>query len=316
MNPKISVVICTLNRDYYLRSALQSLVDQTLFREEFEILVIDNGSIDKTKEIATQEFAFLGNIFYVYEPQTGLNYARNTGLENSRGKYIAYLDDDAIASPQWLENILNVFQNSPPNVGCVGGKIDPLWESDRPEWLSDNLLGYLAILDISPISTILSKGQFLYGVNFAFDKNILQSIGGFEAGLDRQGKNLLSNGDIMVQKHIQDQGYVCFYDPQISVQHQIQASRLQAEWFYQRAYWQGISDATMTIKQNKSLFIYMALFIKAWLYLLGAYLISPYLFSNNFNKFIVTKCNILRKKGYAMTISGLIKLENNNFSIN
>jgi glycosyltransferase involved in cell wall biosynthesis len=309
MNLQISVVICTLNRDYYLRSALQSLVDQTLFRENFEILVIDNGSIDKTKEIANQEFAFLGNIFYVYEPQTGLNYARNTGLNNSRGKYIAYLDDDAIASPQWLENILNVFQNSPPNVGCVGGKIDPLWESDRPEWLSDNLLGYLAILDISPISTILSKGQFLYGVNFAFDKNILQSIGGFEVGLDRQGKNLLSNGDIMVQKRLQDQGYVCFYDPKISVQHQIQANRLEPEWFYQRAYWQGISDATMKIKHNQSVLIRIAVSIKAWLSLLGTYLDFSNLLTNNLNKVVVTKCNILRKKGYAITLLGLIKIE-------
>ena len=309
MNPKISVVLCTLNRDYYLKSALQSLVDQTLSRENFEILVIDNGSVDKTKEVATQEFSFLGNIFYIYEPQTGLNYARNTGLKQSRGKYIAYLDDDAIASPQWLENILNVFQNSPPNVGCVGGKIDPLWESDRPEWLSDNLLGYLAILDISPIPIVLSKGEFLYGVNFAFNKNILQSIGGFEAGLDRQGKNLLSNGDIMVQKHIQDQGYVCFYDPQISVQHQIQASRLQPEWFYQRAYWQGISDATMKIKHNQSVLIRIAVSIKAWLYLLGIYLSFFNLLTNNLSKFVVTKCNILRRQGYAITLLNLIKIE-------
>ena len=309
MIPQISVVICTLNRDYYLRSALQSLVDQTLSRENFEILVIDNGSVDKTKEVATQEFSFLGNIFYIHEPQTGLNYARNTGLNNSRGKYIAYLDDDAIASPQWLENILNVFQHSAPNVGCVGGKIDPLWESDRPEWLSDNLLGYLAILDISPISTILSKGQFLYGVNFAFDKNILQSIGGFEAGLDRQGKNLLSNGDIMVQKRIQDQGYVCFYDPQISVQHQIQATRLKPEWFYQRAYWQGISDAIMRIKHNKSVLIRIAVSIKAWLFLLVTYSSFPNLFTKSLNKFVVTKCNILRKQGYAFTLLGFINLD-------
>jgi glycosyltransferase involved in cell wall biosynthesis len=313
MSPQISVIICTLNRDYYLKSSLQSLVDQTLFREKFEILVIDNGSIDKTKEIANQEFAFLGNISYLYEPQTGLNYARNTGLKNSRGKYIAYLDDDAIASPQWLENILNVFQNSAPNVGCVGGKIDPLWESDRPEWLSDSLLGYLAILDISPVSTILSKGQFLYGVNFAFDKNILQSIGGFEVGLDRQGKNLLSNGDIMIQKRIQDQGYVCFYDPQISVQHQIHSSRLQPEWFYQRAYWQGISDATMKTKHNKSVLIRIAVSIKAWLNLILTYLSFSALFSNKFNSFVVNKSNILRRKGYAMTISGLRKISNDDF---
>jgi glycosyltransferase involved in cell wall biosynthesis len=309
MNPQISVVICTLNRDYYLKSALQSLVDQTLSCENFEILVIDNGSVDKTKEVATQEFSFLGNIFYIYEPQTGLNYARNTGLKNSRGKYIAYLDDDAIASPQWLENILNIFQNSAPNVACIGGKIDPLWESDRPEWLSDNLLGYLAILDISPISTILSKGQFLYGVNFAFDKNILQSIGGFEAGLDRQGKNLLSNGDIMVQKRIQDQGYVCFYDPKISVQHQIQASRLQPEWFYQRAYWQGISDAAMKNKRNKSVLIRIAVSIKAWLSVLVTYSSFPDLFTKNLNQIIVIKCNILRTLGYAKMLSGFLSIK-------
>lgn len=309
MNPLISVVLCTLNRDYYLRSALHSLVNQSLSHEKFEILVVDNGSTDRTKEVVTEEFCLpSNNIFYIYEPKTGANNARNTGLKAARGDYIVFFDDDAIASPKWLENILDKFQSSLPNIGCIGGKIDPIWESPRPDWLPDGLLGYLTILDISPVPKILSKGEFLYSVNFAFNKAVLESVGGFEVGLDRIGNNLLSNGDIMVQKRIQDQGYVCFYDPEISVQHQIQASRLQPEWFYKRAYWQGISEGVMKKRYNKSIFIHLAVSIKAWFYLLGAYFSFPYLFSNNLNKFVVSKCNILRKKGYAMTLLGLTKI--------
>ena len=135
MTVRISAIVCTYNRSTYLRKALGSLVDQSLSKDQYEVIVIDNGSQDDTRQVI-DEFSWMPNLKYVYEPNLGLSQARNTGWRNAHGGYVAYLDDDAIACPRWLEKILEVFENVKPRPGCVGGKIEPRWELGHPLILS------------------------------------------------------------------------------------------------------------------------------------------------------------------------------------
>ena len=109
MNIKISAIICTFNREQYLHKAIQSLVEQTLEGELYEIIVVDNCSTDRTKQVVTEKFAHISNLRYLYELILGISQARNTGWQNARGEYIAYLDDNAIASPVPLEKIGVIF---------------------------------------------------------------------------------------------------------------------------------------------------------------------------------------------------------------
>jgi glucosyl-dolichyl phosphate glucuronosyltransferase len=245
MEPLVSAVICTHNRSAYLRKALQSLQAQTLAKHRYEIVVVDNASTDNTREVVDKEGGAVSNLRYIFEPELGLNHARNAGWRNARSPYIAYLDDDAVACSAWLEKIIEVFENIAPQPGCVGGKIEPIWEAPRPSWLDDEMLPYLAILDWSPSPIVLDQDQFLAGVNIAFPRSLLEGVGGFRLGLDRTGKNLLSNGDIHVQRLVRALRYDSYYDPRIVVQHHVAASRLTKEWFVQRAYWQGISDVVL-----------------------------------------------------------------------
>ena len=133
MSIRISAIICTLNRAAYLEKAIQSLADQTLPEEQFEIIVVDNGSTDNTKTMV-EGFKHLENLRYIYEPIMGLSQARNTGWQNAQGDYVAYLDDDAIACPEWLERIVQAFDTVEPRPGSVGGKVIPVWEAERPAW--------------------------------------------------------------------------------------------------------------------------------------------------------------------------------------
>src|SRR5690349_21431211 len=129
MTIRISAIIPTYNRADYLGNAIQSLIEQTLPIEQYEILVIDNCSTDRTRQIVCEDFAHVPNLRYIYEPVLGLSQARNTGWQQARGDYVAYLDDDAIASSQWLEKILFTFRTVTPIPGCVGGKVEPIWET-------------------------------------------------------------------------------------------------------------------------------------------------------------------------------------------
>ncbi|MCP6757343.1 MAG: glycosyltransferase family 2 protein [Fischerella sp. CENA71] len=247
---QISAIICTLNRASYLLKSLQSLVDQTLDNDKYEIIVVDNHSTDDTKRVVTEEFSHVSNLRYLYEPVIGLSQTRNTGCQNAKGEYIAYLDDDAIACPNWLEKILEDFKNVHPKPGIIGGKIEPIWEAPKPNWLSDNLLPYLTILNLSETPTFLEDWRYVAGANMSLPKSLLEKVGGFQANLGRQGKRLLSNEELLLQEQLKDLGYKVYYDPNIFVKHHIPESRLTKNWFTKRFYWQGISKGYLLLHKT------------------------------------------------------------------
>ncbi len=252
MNVLISAIICTHNRAEYLAKAIQSLVDQRTPEDQYEIIIVDNCSTDSTKE-AVEQFSSVNNIRYIYESTLGLSYARNTGWRKARGKYVAYLDDDAIACPTWLDKILEVFETVTPRPGCVGGRVYPIWEGPRPTWLSDWLLHCLPVMDWSDTPHVLDdlRMEWLAGANIAFPTDLLKSLGGFTSELDRVGNSLLSSGDVFLEKQIMKVGYSCFYHPDIAIKHHVFESRLNQSWFTRRYYWQGVSDAVMQILQER-----------------------------------------------------------------
>jgi len=120
--PRISVVVCTCGRDVFLTEALLSLTGQSLPEEQYEIIVVENGPVGKAKEIVQDFQKKSVHITYLYEPLQGLSRAKNAGVKKASGKYLAFMDDDAIADKLWLANILKAFETH-ANAGAVGGKI-------------------------------------------------------------------------------------------------------------------------------------------------------------------------------------------------
>src|SRR5438309_70244 len=107
---QISAIICTHNRDVYLGAAIDSLLEQD-FTADFEVVVVDNGSGDRTREVVEQRAAD-PRLKYIFEPTIGLSVARNTGARVASSEILAYLDDDAVASPQWLQVLDSAYQNN------------------------------------------------------------------------------------------------------------------------------------------------------------------------------------------------------------
>jgi glycosyltransferase involved in cell wall biosynthesis len=101
-SPVLSVIICTYNRADLLKQALEALVGQTLSRDEFEVVVIDDGSSDNTAGVAAS-FSDILPLKYFHQNNAGLASARNHGIFTARGKILLFLDDDDIAAPNLLE---------------------------------------------------------------------------------------------------------------------------------------------------------------------------------------------------------------------
>ena len=249
--PLISVVLCTRNRADLFEKAMISVIRQDFPKRDYEIVVVDNGSTDGTPDIA-RGFQQQGTVRYVREERIGLCNARNTGWQAAAGRYIALFDDDALARPGWLQAIRDTFARSPSSIGIVGGRVDPIWQGQRPAWLSDEIAGSLTIIDWGPSEKIIKdiRREWLVGANMAAPKALLAEVGGFHPWLDRVGDNLLSSGDVFLQKEIMRRGYQCLYVPAIAIEHLVPPSRLNKTWFMKRFYWQGVSDAVMHLIEN------------------------------------------------------------------
>lgn len=304
----VSVVICTYNRADLLDRAIRSVVDQPLKTGTHEIIVVDNGSTDRTKEVVRQ-FNSDGNVRYVFEAEMGLCNARNTGWRQAQGRYVAYLDDDAIASPGWLAAIEEAFATT-PGVGIVGGRVDPLWEAERPAWLSDDIAMSLTIVDWSdrPKLILDVRSEWLVGANMALPITVLADTGGFHPLLDRVGTRMLSSGDVFLQKQILRRGYSCLYHPDMAVRHLVPKSRLEKGWFIRRYFSQGLSDAAMQlIEETPSIARRVFLALSMALGLLGSprkirNLVSP---GNDPTRF-TEKCFSLIKVGHMAGLLGAL----------
>ncbi|MGE6668487.1 glycosyltransferase [Paenibacillus xylanexedens] len=239
---KATVAICTYNRAYDLSESIHSAIRQHV-EYKVEIIVIDNNSTDHTAQLVQEIQASEGvnNVKYILEKKPGLSAARNRAIREARGEYILFLDDDAIASPLWIQHIVGVFE-SDSSIGCVGGKIEPLWESQKPEWIPSENLSLYTILDYADHVVEMPNPSIPFGANVAFRTRLFQDIAPFREDLGRVGKNLLSNEESELIARIRVQHKV-FYTPFGSVQHKVSKERTTKNWFLRRVFWQGVSDA-------------------------------------------------------------------------
>lgn len=239
---QISAIICTHNRDNYLGAAIDSLLLQD-FAQGFEVLIIDNGSKDNTKQVV-EERLDNARLKYIYEPVLGLSVARNTGAKASSGEILAYLDDDAVASEGWLQVLYEAYQSN-PKLGIAGGKVTLLWpaKTNPPRWLSPGLASNLGAYDLgSSIVSIKNPGLTPRGLNYSIRRSFLDEIGGFDTNLGRVGKNLLSNEELQMTELALEKGWEVAYLPDALVAHNVSPERLKRSWFLSRGWWQGISE--------------------------------------------------------------------------
>lgn len=238
---RIAAIICTHNRDRYLGAAIDSLLKQDY--ENYEVLVVDNASSDRTREVVQARLPH-PRLKYVYEPVLGLSVARNRGAKESIAPILAYLDDDAEASPQWLQLIAAAYRNN-ERLAIAGGKVTLIWPEavSPPDWLSTDLAGGLGAYDLGDEVVYIDNPQLTpRGLNYSIRRSFLEEIGGFDPNLGRVGKNLLSNEELYMTEMAIAKGWQVAYLPKALAAHNVAPERLKPGWFLRRSWWQGISE--------------------------------------------------------------------------
>ncbi len=224
-----------------LRKMLDGFFAQTcLDHVEHEIIVVDNNSSDETAQVV-KALKNRPTLRYVFEARQGLCAARNRGIAETGGDVVAFLDDDVIVDPQWLEHLERSFAET--SAAVVGGGSYLIFEGKRPDWLGPGLHNMLAEVNLGTIRRVVPGGKGLFGLNLAFRRSALQRAGGFDENLDRRGKGLLGGGDTAALRSIARAGLTIVYDPDAVVGHMIPPDRMQWEHIKKQAHAMGISLA-------------------------------------------------------------------------
>jgi glycosyltransferase involved in cell wall biosynthesis len=250
---QITVAVCTYRRFDWLLKCLYQLKKQTLPLNNFRIVVVDNSLQPEKSEVFRKGLSGLPNLEYVITEKAGLSYSRNIALEKCKTPYIAYIDDDALADPYWVENILRCFKHYNGSVGVVGGRVRPIWEISKPDWLEGNLCHHLAVLDWGDEEFVIQRddpGKWLVGANLCYDVAGLRKAGGFPEYLGRTKDLLLCHEELAVNDVLRDMGYIMIYCPNASVDHLVQKERISLRWLCKNAFWEAVSHAMYASKKT------------------------------------------------------------------
>lgn len=243
-NLAATAVICTYDRYDLLPKAIESLARQTLTPERFEIIIIDNSPDHKFSALFSKQFSGISNLTWATERTPGLSNARNAGIRLARAPVIAFMDDDAIAAPNWLEVMTNAFADFGEDAAVAGGRVSPIWDAPRPDWLHERLLGYVSVVDWGGSERYAAPGEWMAGTNIAFRTEALRNVGGFSVYLGRSGggQALLSNDETEVIDKVAAAGGRLIYVPNAVMEHLVASERLTQGWFRRRVAWQAVSE--------------------------------------------------------------------------
>jgi len=246
---RASVIIPTRDRAKMLAICLESLVQQTLSRDDFEVLVIDNGSTDSTADVA-KGFADRLNLVYVYEPEPGLHSGRHAGVRNARSDILLFGEDDLDVTPGWVAGAIAALRDE--KVALAGGNLLPKFEGEVPGWLQlwwsrpvykGRAFGYYGILDFG-VGRFEVDPAYVWGGNFAVRRSALEAVGGFHPdGMPQELITRRGDGESYTARAIHKRVGRVMFDSEITVRHTVAASRMYGKYLEKRAYNQGISDS-------------------------------------------------------------------------
>lgn len=255
----LSIIVCTYNREYLLHHCLQSLTDQAIDKSLYEVVVVNNNSTDGTQEIAVSFAEKYDNIRVVEERQQGLSYARNRGWMEAKGEFVAYIDDDAVACPDWALCIIDFIKRH-PDASIFGGPYDPFYIVSPPDWFPSEY-GKLSLGGKE--RPIIIGCEWINGSNMIIRKELFNIYGGFDERLGMKACITAYGEEINFFILMNDKGYPIFYVPTIKVKHLVAEYKMSLKWLLLSSYSVG-RQYELTFNVRKSLLSHFTTLIIAF----------------------------------------------------
>lgn len=249
-----SLVIPTFNRANILSKLLISITRQQT-EKKFEVIVIDNGSVDETKNIVYSFLSQIKNLIYVYDDEPGLLTGRHRGTNEASGEVLCFLDDDVILNPLYVETVCELFKKG---VNFATGPCLPAYEIEPPSWLNyfwnsvpeGEYCAWLSLLDFGDKQLIISP-YYVWGLNFCIRKDTLISLGGFHPDcIPENLQQFQGDGETGLTQKAIKAGMIAIYEPNLSLFHHVSEERLTIEYFKKRAFYQGVCNSFTQLRNE------------------------------------------------------------------
>lgn len=239
----ISVIISAYTEERWdeLIAAIQSVQQQTLPAREI-ILVVDHNPT--LLELARKQ---IEDVIVVENSEAqGLRGARNSGIAASHGEIIAFLDDDAVAIPDWLK-LLSEGYNDPHVLG-TGGAVTPAWVNAKPRWLPEEFY-WVVGCSYKGMPRTAARVRNPIGANMSFRRRLFETVGDFHSEIELPGKRHAGGceeTELCIRAQQQCPQDFFLYQPEANVFHLVQASRTQWRYLCSRCYIEGLAKATVS----------------------------------------------------------------------
>jgi GT2 family glycosyltransferase len=236
-----SVVLCTHASERWdsLVEAVSSLRRQTIAPGEIIVVVDHNPEL-----LQRARAEFQGVIVAANSGPPGLSGARNVGLNLAAGRIVAFLDDDAVALPNWIACLADGYSDN--RVAALGGSVDAEWVDGRPVWFPREF-DWVVGCSHPGMPTTLEPVRNLIGANMSFRRDILTDVGGFNVDLGRTAKRAsgCEETELCIRIAALRPAARIVYDPAVSVSHRVPAARATLAYFTTRCFQEGRSKAVL-----------------------------------------------------------------------
>jgi glycosyltransferase involved in cell wall biosynthesis len=222
---RLSIVMSTFNRCTQLPNAIRSLFVQPS-AHRFEVIVVDNGSTDRTPEVVDELRGEGLPVRRVVETRKGVGFTRNAGVAASRAPYIALMDVDQEAYPGWAGAIVQTLDER-PELSFLAGPVEALWIGEAPTWITPGIQGAVSIIEWGAVPRPIDADRWMCvpGGNSAYRREVITALGGWRPYRRSQDREftvrLLLNG------------YTGLYLPAMRMRHRVRADRITRQYFRQ-----------------------------------------------------------------------------------
>ncbi|MFA9426363.1 glucosyl-dolichyl phosphate glucuronosyltransferase [Natronorubrum sp. A-ect3] len=242
---KVSVVICTYAMERYdvFSECVDSVLDQTY--DPLEVVIVVDGN-DAVFDRVCEDYGDLeGVVLHCNDENQGISYSRTRGAEIATGDVVAFIDDDAVAEPDWIEELARVYDET--DAIAVGGHAKPDWVTEKPDFFPEEFY-WLVGCDERGMGEHMEELRNTYGSNISFRRDVFLNVGGYDENTGRKGDRHIQAHEAPVCIRMANKyGKGVIYNTDAVVHHKLFDYRGDFRWLVFRSFWQGYSKRIMDI---------------------------------------------------------------------
>lgn len=257
----ISYIITTFNRGEKVLKTIRSILNQVSPADAVEIIVVDGGSKDNTRELVNDVSETNSMVRLLTDFSPGVMPSRHTGAKEAKGDVLVYIEDDVQVSDTHVQTIKEIFSNQANQMAT--GPCEPDYLSkDFPEWYEkmwstdpaipeSRINGWFSLINLGDKTLDVDPG-YAWALNFAIRKNLLFELGGFHPDLSPpKWKAFQGDGESGLSWKASEKNISAVYHPGLRILHEIQPDRFDVKYVQKRLFFQGISDSFTSLRKRE-----------------------------------------------------------------